>query len=216
MSGMTVLALALVLGSCGDVEPSDRAVTVEVSGCGDAFETSAAGIVVAPERVVTVAHAVSQGDAVSVSWSQAEFAAHVVGYDARTDLAVVAVPGLNMTPVPLAAAHPTASVSVVGGLASGTLTATVTEVLTIRIQEVLGTERVSRKGLELAVSAAVGDSGAGVFDEEGRLVGVLFAVNDDGSSVGWATAATEVEALMSRDPEEWRCDPSRSRLIAQG
>lgn len=209
------MCLALVLGACGDVEPSSRAVVVHASGCGDAFDTSAAGIVVAPERVVTVAHAVGQGDDVSVEWSEAVFAARVVGYDARTDLAAVEVPGLNMTPVLFNEARAAAAVDVIGGLASGDLAATVTDILTIRIQEVLGTERVTREGLKLAVPAAVGDSGAGVFDDKGRLVGVLFAVNDDGSSIGWATAASEVEALMDRDLEEWRCDPSRSRLVAQ-
>lgn len=206
---------ALMLGSCGDVTPVSRAVTVEVSGCGDAFDTSVAGVVVAPERVVTVAHGVSQADDVSVVWSEAEFVAHVVGYDPRADLALVAVPGLNMTPVPFAEARPAARVDVIGGLASGHVAATVKDVATIRIEEVLGTERVSRQGLELEVQAAVGDSGASVFDEKGRLVGVLFAVNDDGSDVGWATAATEVEALMGSEPEDWRCDPFRSRLVVQ-
>ena len=202
------MCLAVMLGSCGDVTPSSRAVTVEVSGCGDAFDTSVAGVVVAPERVVTVAHGVSQADGVSVVWSEAKFVARVVGYDARSDLALVAVPGLSMTPVPVAETRANAGVDVIGGLASGNVTATVTDVATIRIEEVLGTERASREGLELEVQAAVGDSGAGVFDEKGRLVGVLFAVNDDGSNVGWATAATEI-VRSSRDATITRESTSR-------
>ncbi|MEX2654724.1 MAG: serine protease [Acidimicrobiia bacterium] len=211
---VAALIMAVFLAGCGEVEPAGRSVVVQYSGCGDGFGGAASGVLVGPERVVTVAHAVAQADAVFVGWNAVDHEAHVIGYDPRTDLALLDVPGLIADPVAFAEAQISSPVAIVGGLVSGDVNATVAAVVKIRIEEVLGTRKVSRHGLELRAPAVVGDSGAGVYDERGRLVGVIFAVNDDGSAVAWATAAREVQALLERNPENWECDPQRSRLVA--
>lgn len=193
--------------------PAERVVAIDVSGCGDAFDGRVGGVVVADERVVTVAHGLAQADGISVGWAGQTRVGEVVGYDSRTDLAVVAVPGLEATRVEFGQPASGDRLTLVGGLASGDVDATVDRVLTIRIEEVLGTERVERAGLKLGVVAEIGDSGAGLFDRAGRLGGVVFAVNDDGSAIGWATAASEVATLLGQSPEPWGCDPGRSRLV---
>lgn len=206
--------LAVTVAGCGRLAPADRVVAIEVSGCGDAFDGRVGGVVVAEEKVVTVAHAVAQADAISVGWGGRILHGEVVGYDSRSDLALIAVSGLDGSDVEFGEPASGEVVTLVGGLVSGDLEVTVDQVLTIRIEQVLGTERVERAGLELRVAAAVGDSGSGLFDKEGRLAGILFAVNDDGSEVGWATAASEVSALLSQPPVAWTCDPARSRLVS--
>lgn len=205
--------LAMTVAGCGRGAPADRVVVIEASGCGDAFDSRVGGVVVADEKVVTVAHGLAQAEDIVVDWGGRTFHGEVVGYDARTDLALVAVMGLDAFDVEFGRPASGDVVTLVGGLVSGDVEATVDQVMTIRIEEVLGTERVERAGLELRVAAEIGDSGAGLFDTEGRLAGVLFAVNDDGAEVGWATAAGEVSALLSGPTEVWDCDPARSKLV---
>lgn len=183
-------------------------VEVMFSGCGQAFAGSVAGVVVGPELVATVAHGVIQGDDFRVGESKGT----VVALDRRSDLALIEVEGLDGVAVRLAAAAVGDEVSIEGGLTSGRMVAEVASTPTIRVEEVLGTARVERRGIELHARLDEGDSGAGVFDSQHRLVGIVFAVNDERDGVAWAVAAAEVEALMSSDRGEWQCVPGDSRL----
>jgi len=45
---------------------------------------------------------------------------------------------------------------------------------------------------------------------------VVFAVSGDGSGEVWATAASEITALLAENEREWRCVPARSRLVNEG
>ena len=204
---------AVVIASCGGVAPVDRGATVIVTGCGDGFAGNVAAIAVGPGLAVTVAHGVAQADGVVVEWRGSSHPAQVVVYDGRSDLALLAVPGLEVDEVELGVPAEGSAVTMVGGLASATVSLEVSETLTIRIEEVLGTRRVERAGLRLTGPAVVGDSGAGLFDTSGALVGVVFAVSDEGSGEVWASAATEIEALLDAPAGTWACDPARSRLV---
>jgi len=211
---LSAAVLAAVLAvSCSVTPPGERTVSVAAAGCGDGFDTTVAGVVVGHDLVVTVAHGVAQADAIVVTRNGVTFAGTVVGLDSRTDLALVSVPGVGGDEIVPGEITPGRTVTIAGGLASGDLGAVVTRTATIRIERVLGTDRVERAGIELAAGATVGDSGAGVFDDEGRLLGVLFAVNDDGSEAVWATAVSEVVELLEAPRARWICDPSRSRLV---
>lgn len=183
-------------------------VEVRFAGCGHAFAGSVAGVVVGPELVATVAHGVIQGDEFRVG----ELSGTVVSLDRRTDLALIEVAGLDGVPVRLAGVSAGDAVSIEGGLSSGNTVAEVASTPTIRVEEVLGTRRVERKGIELHAQLDEGDSGAGVFDAQHRLVGILFAVNDERDGVAWAVAAAEVESLMKADHGAWECVPGDSRL----
>ena len=210
---LPVLVLAAVLvTSCSVSSPQERTVSVAAAGCGDGYDTTVAGAVVDRDLVVTVAHGVAQADAIVVGRQGLTFGATVVVLDLRSDLALLSVPGIGGDEIVAGRTASGEAVTIVGGLASGDLDAVVTRTATIRIEEVLGTDRVERAGIELSARARVGDSGAGVFDDEGALVGVVFAVNDDGSDVVWATAASEVTDLFHAPRARWGCDPSRSRL----
>lgn len=201
-------ALVLLLVTACATTPMSSSVEVSYSGCGDAFPGVVAGVVVAPDLVATVAHGVIQGDEFRVG----ELRGTVVALDRRTDLALIEVPGLDGVPVRLAAAVSDDEVSIEGGLSSGKTDAAVVSTPTIRIEEVLGTTRVERRGLELRAQLDEGDSGAGVFDFQHRLVGIVFAVNDDRDGVAWAVATAEVESLLRANTESWACVPSDSRI----
>lgn len=183
-------------------------VEVTFSGCGKAFSGAVAGVVVGPDLVATVAHGVIQGDDFRVG----ELRGTVVALDTRTDLALIEVAGLDGVPVRLASATAGEEVSIEGGLSSDSTDAEVVSTPMIRIEEVLGTRRVERRGVELRAVLDEGDSGAGVFDYQHRLVGIVFAVNDERDGVAWAAAAAEVESLLGATPERWECVPGDSRL----
>lgn len=189
---------------------------IAFTGCGDAFGGEVAAVVVGPELVVTVAHGLAQADTLEVAWDQTGYQGSVVAYSSRSDLALVDVSGLDADPVDFGVPVAGSEVRMVGGLASNQLPLTVDDTPTIRIEEVLGTDRVEREGVKLFGDAADGDSGAGLFDAHDALVGVVFAVSDDGSGEVWATAASEINALLADGDGEWRCDPARSRLVEPG
>ncbi|HVR31237.1 MAG TPA: trypsin-like peptidase domain-containing protein [Acidimicrobiia bacterium] len=206
------IAAALLIG-CGSPDAASRSVVLTVAGCGDAFDSEVAGVVVAVDRVLTVAHAVVQADTIEVAAPQGAFSGRVVAVDRRTDLALLAVDGLVAEEVVFGAASPGDRVAV-RGLVSGEVEGEVVEVVDIGIEEALGTNRVERHGLRLRAGLVVGDSGAGVYAEDGALVGLVFAVNEDGSETAWATSAREIEELLRAGEAMWTCDPGRSRLVS--
>ena len=189
---------------------------ITYTGCGDAFGGEVAAIVVGPELAVTVAHGVAQADTIEVEWAGAGHPGRVVAFSSRSDLALVEVPGLQADAVEVGVPVPGSEVRLVGGLASGELPLAVDDTPTIRIEEVLGTERIQRAGVKLTGDAAVGDSGGGLFDGDDALVGLVFAVSEDGSGAVWATGSSEITALLHGGRGEWGCDPARSRLVDTG
>lgn len=211
---LAVTAMAVTVGSCAGVSrPLDRVAEVFTTGCGHAFDGGGSGVVVGPGLVLTAAHVVAQADAIRVVAGDAERDARVVGYQPRSDLALLSVPGLEGQVAELAAGSRGDTGTIVGGSASGDVPYTILRVVDISIPEVLGTARSLRVGYELEAGAAHGDSGAGLFDDRGRLVGVLFAVDSDGSTRAWATASSEVKGLLDAPRVTWRCRVDRSRLV---
>jgi S1-C subfamily serine protease len=202
-----------VVAACGPDSSADRAVALEVEGCGHAFATSGSGVAVDRGLVVTVAHLIVQADGVRVRTAAGVQEASVLVVDRRSDLALVGLGSIDASPVHLRDAAAGEVVTIVGGRASGDVPATVRRTLDIRIEEVLGTERVLRRGLELRADASVGDSGAGVFGHDGDLLGIVFAVASDGSDTTWATSASEISVLLDARRGTWGCDPSRSELV---
>lgn len=198
----------IVLAGCG-TEPAASTVAVTFSGCGQAFDGSVAGVVVGPGLVVTVAHGVIQGDGFRIEGSDAQ----VVALDRRSDLALLEVSeGFDTSDARLGTVQPDDEVWIVGGLVTPDVVGTVAATPTIRISEVLGTVRVSRAGLEIRADLDEGDSGAGVFDSDRRLVGMVFAVNDERDGVAWGVAASEIEALLAANRGVWECVSADSRL----
>jgi S1-C subfamily serine protease len=210
----SVLVVGFVLVSCAGRDLDERAVSLSVVGCGDAFDSRVAGVVVDRDLVLTVAHAMLQADEVEVDADGVGRRGHVVAVDRRTDLALVAVEGLGGDRVSLGSVDRGERVLFRSGLTSGDFDGEVAAIVDLRIEEALGTERVVRSGLELRAAGSVGDSGAGVYTEDGELVGLVFAVNDDGSDTVWATSATEITALIDGPKTDWVCDPTRSRVVA--
>jgi S1-C subfamily serine protease len=217
LRSLVLVASLIVVGGCGSdpvVAPDARVVSVTTTACGDTSKTSASGVVIEEGRVLTVAHAVIGAGAVSIADAAGDTApAAIVRLDPTRDLAVLAVDELTGSPVRFATLK-AGDRAVVASATSGDLEAEVTSVATLEIDEVRGTARHRRSGYELSGPVAVGDSGAGVFDDD-RLAGLVFAISNERDDVGFAVDADEIGRFLDDGADrEYRCEPAQSIVTA--
>ena len=197
--------------------PEERAVAVSTLPCGDASSRQASGVIVSPGVVVTAAHVVADSLEVSVRGGSVERPADVVVLDLDADVAVLDVPDGSETdpsgPVELSRFTRDQAVRLVGGSATGTVDLVVSRPVRIDIDGRRLGERVERDGYELMGVTADGDSGAGVYDAEGRLGGLVFARSDERADVAFAVEASEIREALQQQPATYRYDAERSALV---
>lgn len=230
MRSLVVRALASLLFAgmlvgCSSASPSvappsvspslDRAVTVTTTACGHASRTSGAGVIIGDGRVLAAAHVVIGAGSISVEavGGGAPLPATVVRLDPRADLAVLDVAGLSGEPVELSSAETGDRLTVVGGGPSGTFEATITRRVEVRIEEVRSTTRSSRRGYEVDRRVALGDSGAGAFDDRGRLVAVIYGRTQSDTGLSFAVRHEEIAEVLADIDSEWSCDPTQHRIV---
>lgn len=222
MSRVTWLAVAVMLcaAACADAGPStgpiERAVVVETEACGHASGTTGSGVIVGDGEVITAAHVVIGASEVRVLAGSDPVVAMVIRLDVTTDLALLRVPRVAATEVEVVEVATEDAVTVVGGASSGTVDATATRRLLMDVDDVRSQTRSQRAGFELDAAILPGDSGAGVFDSQGRLVGIVFAVPTERSGSTFAVRAQEIAAILAAPDREYRCDARASRLIPSG
>lgn len=229
---IVVLAALLTLAGCASRDPdpggdqaevSDleaatrRAVVVETGACGSADPTRGSGLAIDDELVLTAAHVVASGGAIEVVGADGPRSADLVAYDPQRDLALVA-PNPSLTDIPPAptsgALAEGASATIVSAGTSGDVPATVLEVLVIETDDVRSPSRSTRRAYLVEAITAPGDSGAGVYDDGGRLAGLLFAVSTTDDRRSWVTAASEIDAFLADEAVrgDFVCDQDRSRV----
>lgn len=196
------------------VDPGRRSVRLEIAGCGLAPDRVGSGIAVADGLVVTVAHLVAEAETVRVRTGLGAVEAPIVAIDLKRDLALLHVEGARFPDLATAEAKVGDTGQIVGGVTATSIGYTVEGRVALTIEEVLGTSRHRRLGYELLAETGEGDSGAGAYDLQGRLVGVVFATGRNGEST-WLTASSEMTDFLDRhrgDRAPLVCDPGRSRL----
>lgn len=178
------------------------AATVQVQsvGCGGLFYGS--GFTVGDGQVVTNAHVVAGADEVTVRRTDGTtHAATVVRFDAKRDLAVLAVNNLGLAALtfgPVVDGSDAVAIGYPGGQVEPRVAA-----VTVRQQratvgrDIYRDEPAAREVVFLAATLRRGDSGAPVVDVDGHVVGVVFAVSPDRSSTAYALAPEEVEAVLA-------------------
>jgi S1-C subfamily serine protease len=171
---------------------------VKVSGvassCSRKLEGS--GFVFATDRVMTNAHVVAGVDSPSVATSQGSLDARVVLYDPERDVAVLQVPGLNITPLqfggPLSQGN---NALVLGYPEDGPFDATSARVRTLqnaRGPDIYQNRQVTREIYSLFARVRPGNSGGPLLTTHGRVAGVVFAAAVDDANTGYALTADEV------------------------
>lgn len=156
------------------------------------------GFVVAPNRIATCFHVVAGASTILVKTldGQVHSVDAIVGYDPRSDVAVLAVDGVALPAIPFAdssAVSPGEPVTVVGhpkALESTVSTGVVSAI------------RRSPSGwglLQVTAPISPGSSGGPVLNEQGEVIGVTRFYLADGQALNFATPASELQRLLAAD-----------------
>jgi S1-C subfamily serine protease len=203
---------ALGAESSLDVGPPDTSVltarvlavtrrsVVKVEGiahsCSRRIEGS--GFVIAPDRVLTNAHVVAgvdQGPEVLTSKGR-QFAAQVVLYDPRRDIAVLDVPGLGVRPLAFASpAQPGSNAIVVGYPLDQGFTAVAARVGQAEAAtgpDIYQTAQVTRQIYPIRAVVEPGNSGGPLVAPDGKVYGVVFAAAVAVPDTGYALTTAEI------------------------
>lgn len=157
------------------------------------------GFAVTEEEVVTARHLVIDADQVLIrDISGRTLPAAVVGTDARTDLALLRVPGAGLRPVALdpSPERPVGDTVIAIGNPYGLSHSLAVGVVGGRGRRLQGAVEEGVDYLQLSIPLNPGNSGGPVFDEQGRVVGVLSGTHAQGQAIAFAVPAeTLLESL---------------------
>jgi len=180
---------------------------VRISGnayaCGQ--NQSGTGFVVAKDRIVTNAHVVAgvPEPVVEAPNGQA-LDARVVYFDPEDDLAVVAVPGLDVDALDLSPDLKVGDDAVVDGYPFGgpfqTGPAEVLAVSSEQIEDIYGTTSSAREVYSLAARVNPGNSGGPLLTTDGEVAGVVFARSASDDDLGYAMTNTELAPVVEKAP----------------
>ena len=189
-----------VLNSPGYLAARSRVLKVDgtATTCDRTIEGT--GFVYAPDHVMTNAHVVAgvnQGPTVTTAAGRA-YRAEVVFYDPQVDIAVLYVPGLNMSPLQFDTQAQPGDSAVVAGYP-------LDQGFTQRPARIGGTQnaigpdiyqtgQVSRLIYQVRAKVEPGNSGGPLLSPSGTVDGVVFAAAVDDSNTGFALTASEVAA----------------------
>ena len=189
-----------VLNSPGAQAAERRVVKITGSApeCGRNIEGS--GFVYAPQHVITVAHlvaGVTQRQMVTTS-DGITYRARVVFYDPRIDIAVLDVPGLNMTPLNFAGPAEFGADAVLAGYPSDKpFTATAARMGGVQRAvgpDIYHTGQVVRRIYEVRANVRPGNAGGPLLSPSGTVYGMAFAAAVGVPQTGFALTASEVRA----------------------
>jgi len=182
-------AIAFVIGllavSCAADDIATRSVvaavvTVEARGC-SLVPARGTGVVIGSDGtlVVTVAHTLAGARDVEVIDGRGRSrSATITWFDPSSDLAVLRVSGSIAPGLPIGRAQP-GERAIVAAPRSGQVTsgveASITRFVAVSIEDIYVEKIVHRDALELSAHVEKGDSGAGVIDPNGAVVGIVYA-----------------------------------------
>jgi len=176
-----------------------RVVKVLGTACGVGVEGS--GWFVAGDLVVTAAHVVAgeRDTIIQIPGDPISYAAEVVVFDSRNDVAVLRIAGVTERPLAFATPRDGSSVVIAGYPLDGGLTAVpgrVGRTATVFTQDALGHGPVSRTITAVAGRVEHGDSGGPIIDTSGAVEAETFAARI-GSGGGYAVPASIIRADLA-------------------
>jgi uncharacterized membrane protein required for colicin V production len=178
---------------------ADSVLRVTGTACGLGVQGS--GWIAGRELVVTNAHVVAGVlDARVDRQDGREQAARVVSFDPTSDVAVLRVPGLEGTPLPLADPQKGAAVVLLGYPLNGPFAAVparIGQTSRVLTEDAYGRGPVSRSVTTLRALVRHGNSGGPAVDSEGRVRTVVFA-SRVGSEGGYGVPPGVVRRALDR------------------
>ena len=175
------LTISLLAAGCSsDVDIKDSVARIEATACNRATVGSA--FAVETDLLMTNAHVLAgvENDIGVVTPDGETHTGVVEAFDPQLDIALVRVVGLNAVPVRFAASI-VGDVGLIGAVVrDGVVTPvshTVVRHIVANSGDIYDEGAVSRPAVELRAAIDPGTSGAAVFDEAGRVIGLAFAEN---------------------------------------
>lgn len=140
-------------------------------------QSSGSGVIIASDGIIiTCEHVISDAQTISVETAAGKhYLATCIGSDKNADIAVIKINGSNLLPAAVGTSsklYPGDKIAAVGN-PGGSLTETMTEGIVYALQ---GYVNVEGRKLSLIRSTAIvarGDSGGGLFNASGELVGII-------------------------------------------
>jgi S1-C subfamily serine protease len=189
---------AAVLNSPGYLAARNRVVKVQgtAPSCDRSIEGS--GFVYAPDHVLTNAHVVAgvtQGPVVTAP-DGTTYRASVVFYDPQVDIAVLYVPGLDLSPLQFAGAANNGADAVVAGYPLDhpftAVAARIGDTQNAVGPDIYQTGTVTRQIYEIRATVEPGNSGGPLLSPSGSVYGVVFAAAVGDPQTGFALTSAEV------------------------
>jgi len=123
--------------------------------------------------------------------------AQVVVFDPDIDVAILNVPGLGMSPLPIASGYPAAGTqgAVIGypeGGPEATVAAAVRGTEDATTWDIYYSGYVTRETVVVSADVIPGDSGGPLVDLDGQVIGVTFAMSTTTSNEGYALATSDI------------------------
>jgi S1-C subfamily serine protease len=195
-----IVMLALAAACGGDrVEPADAVVAIGATGC-RRTPTRSAGVVVGDDLVATVAHAIAGESEIRVVGPDGrDLPGDVVAIDTGLDAAVVRVDGLDLPPLDRGELEDGEAVTLWTsdhGVAESA-PADVLRRVTVRTTDIYREGEHLRPGFELEADVEAGDSGGGLVDAGGDLVGIVWATSRERDHRAWAMPIAALDPLLA-------------------
>lgn len=181
-----------------------RRSTVKIEGSAGTQGREGSGFVYAPQRVMTNAHVVAGIDRpdVRVGGVGPSYAARVVLFDPRRDVAVLYVPQLRAPVLRFDTDAARGDSAVVAGYPEdGALdlqAATVAGRIEATGQNIYNDETVTREIYSIRSTVRPGNSGGPLLTTDGRVYGVVFARSTTDDETGYVLTADEVASSARR------------------
>ncbi len=199
------VSIAVLAGSCGSGDRRSgtdlrlSGVGILAEGCTLVAQLASGVIVDRPGQVVTVAHAIAGARSITVvDHAGIAYPATVRAFDKDSDLAVLDVSGLDAPALDVVPSTVGAGFILTWSRDAGVMydQVKVSKLLTVTIEDIYVEAIVERKGIEVLGEIHSGDSGGAVLSSAGDVMGIIYAQSRTRTEVGFATDASELEALL--------------------
>jgi hypothetical protein len=185
----------------GVAAAGESTVKLIAEACGGGSEGT--GWVYAPNRIATNAHVVagSRKQIEVETRSGSVFSGRVVAFDAQSDIAVVAVNNLPLSPLKWTreSAVDDLSVAALGFPENGPFTVTpgrIRDELTARGRDIYDAQLVERAIYEVSTRIRPGNSGGPLVSPQGTVYGTVFAASSTDPDIGYALTGAEVADVL--------------------
>ena len=204
-SGMTTAQVAKTVSPSVVVITTEQVVYSQWSWYGQSQVESGAGsgvIISSDGYILTCAHVVSGASNITVSIGDKDYPATLVGEDTTSDIAVVKVDATGLTPATVGNSDSLKvgeSVMAVGnplGELGGTVTSGIVSALN-RSVSIQGSSSVNTMSLiQMDASVSPGNSGGGLFNMNGELIGLVNAKSSSSDAEGLGFAIPINDAIQ--------------------